>query len=217
MFITQTRDHVPAFFPFLKRRELIAFAPIVMRDTLIQHNGFSGQAIHEENGARGTRPSIVPELLRRLSMNVSEMGNRKSVGKGGLIIQSVWRKRLIGACCHGCLCIVYWNSRRMWALTRESNPGKPERIIRIDDWVGIFAFTCPQTNQRMSLNVDRLDSHTRRITTGGLVLGEQSENDGAVVLCKWACDCVTIQRFDPLVSLARGLGRTRRLEIQGHR
>ena len=68
-------------------------------------------------------------------------------------------------------------------MTPNPMPGKPERIIRIDDWVGIFAFTCPQTNQRMSVEVDRLDSHTRRITTGGLVLGEQRKtNDGTVVL-----------------------------------
>jgi SAM-dependent methyltransferase len=68
-----------------------------MRDTLIQHNGFSGQAIHAEDG-------------------------------------------------------------------------KPERIIRINDWVGTFAFTCAQTDQRMSVQVDRLDASTRRVSAGDLVL-----------------------------------------------
>lgn len=67
------------------------------RDTLIQHNGFSGQAIYEE-------------------------------------------------------------------------PGKPERIVRIADWVGTFTFACALTSTRMEVHVERLDAHTRRVSSDGMAV-----------------------------------------------
>ena len=75
------------------------------RDTLIQHNGFGGQAIYEEPG---------PVCSKRRS-RVHEP-----------------RARSLAPRVHA------------EVLTYRSGlpPGKPERIVRIDDWVGVFPPLC---------------------------------------------------------------------------
>ena len=75
--------------------------------------------------------------------------------------------------------------------------GKPERIVRIEDWVGkdihnhfslrcllnilglrqlfyahvgTFSFSCALTSTCMSVHVERLDAHTRRVTSDTMIL-----------------------------------------------
>ena len=103
--------------------------------------------------------------------------------------------------------------------------GKPQRIVRIHDWVGkictvvccacargacardrldmgaltgLFSFSCALTKTCMSVNVDRLDKHTRRVSSDKMVLEVAGMGcvgvcmcERSLVLCPCLCDhCV---------------------------
>jgi len=71
------------------------------RDTLIQHNGFGGQAIYEEPGP------LCKQMSSRTPGSVA---------------------------CASRAC-------RLTGVAAFASPGKPERIVRIDDWVGASCHT----------------------------------------------------------------------------
>jgi hypothetical protein len=93
--------------------------------------------------------------------------------------------------------------------------GKPQRIVSIHDWVGkictvvccvcardrldmgaltgTFSFSCALTKTCMSVHVDRLDQHTRRVSSDKMVLEVAGMGYVGVCMCERSlvlCACL---------------------------
>ena len=94
--------------------------------------------------------------------------------------------------------------------------GKPPHIVRIHDWVGkictvvwcacardrlsdmgaltgMFSFSCALTKTYMSVHVDRLDQHTRRVSSDKMVLEVAGMGCVGVCMCERSfvfCPCL---------------------------